>query len=77
MRQHASKTGLRVESLEARLSPSFIFTTGSDPDLAGAEPVGLRDDGTFGPSSATFPEPAELAAWTSHDSSPVLSNGGT
>lgn len=67
-------TRFRIERLEDRIAPSFVFVDGSQPDDAGAAPEGHRGDGTFGPSSATHPTGD---AWTAHDQSPVLDNGGT
>jgi hypothetical protein len=68
---------LKIEDLEERIAPSFVFVLDSPPDRADASPVGPRGDETFGPSIPDFPAQGNLAAWSAHSNSPVLDSGGT
>ena len=74
-----AKLKLKIEDLEERIAPSYVFLEGSQPDVAGAEPVGGQGDFTasFGPSIADAPDGSDFAAWTPHLSGHTpLGNGG-
>lgn len=72
---------LEIEVLEERIAPSFIFASGSNPDSAGADPIGGAGGGgdsliaSFGPDST---EVGTLNAWIAHDEDmpTPLDNGG-
>jgi hypothetical protein len=70
------KMKLKVEELEERIAPSFVFLEGSQPDLAGADPIGGQGglEGSFGADSNLHPTGD---AWIAHTNGETpLDNGG-
>ena len=59
------KMSLKVEDLEERIAPSFVFAPGSPPADAGANPTGGQGglEASFGPNSGDHPT---LDAWVVH-----------
>ena len=67
---------LKIEDLEERIAPSFVFVGGSAPADAGATPLGGQGGliGSFGPNSGVHPTGD---AWIAHQNGHTpLGNGG-
>ena len=69
---------LKVEDLEERIAPSFVFIAETPPDVAGAAPVGGQGgeyESSFGPNSKVLGDTADNKnAWVVH--SPRDTNEG-